>query len=254
MWTGYVVAWRLVSAQVVCEASDQRVVGVPAQGPAGWSADQPAASDLLPLLRASEAQFRAVVANIPGAVYRCACNENWEIRFMSDHIEKIVGYPAREFIDNAVRTYGSITVLREWMRERDGQPDDPLFPTSRGRALSRDTIALLVAKHAKTARRVCPTLHNKAVSPHTLRHTAAMNLLHAGVDSTVIALWHCHESVEATQIYLAGLGGVERSSQPGRPAGIRPRREHLRAGDLTERHVPLRHASDLIPGERRQRV
>ena len=93
-------------------------------------------------------------------------------------------------------------MLREWTQERDGQPDQPLFPTSRGRALSRDAIALLVTKHATTASRSCPTLDNKTISPHVLRHTAAMNLLHAGVDSTVIALWLGHESVEATQIYL----------------------------------------------------
>jgi integrase/recombinase XerD len=99
-------------------------------------------------------------------------------------------------------TKHTVAVLRELTQERAGQPDQPLFPTSRGRPLGRDAIALLVAKHAKTAGRVCPTLHNKTVSPHTLRHTAAMNLLHAGVDSTVIALWLGHESVEATQIYL----------------------------------------------------
>jgi site-specific recombinase XerD len=99
-------------------------------------------------------------------------------------------------------TKHTVAVLRAWTQERAGQPHQPLFPTSRGRPLSRDAIALLVAKHAKTASRVCPTLHNKTVSPHTLRHTAAMNLLHAGVDSTVIALWLGHESVEATQIYV----------------------------------------------------
>jgi histidine ammonia-lyase len=63
---------------------------------------------LLPLLRASEQQFLAVVANIPGAVYRCACDADWEIRFMSEHIERICGFRAAEFIGNAVRTYGSI--------------------------------------------------------------------------------------------------------------------------------------------------
>jgi site-specific recombinase XerD len=99
-------------------------------------------------------------------------------------------------------TTHTVAVLREWLKERTGQPGQPLFPTSRGKPLSRDAVALLVAKHANTASCVCPTLHNKTVSPHTLRHTAAMNLLHAGVDSTVIALWLGHESVEATQIYL----------------------------------------------------
>jgi site-specific recombinase XerD len=99
-------------------------------------------------------------------------------------------------------TRQTVAVLRQWLKERGGRTEDPLFPTSRGRPLSRDAIALLTANHATTARRTCPTLKNKKVSPHTLRHTAAMNLLHAGVDSTVIALWLGHESVEATQIYL----------------------------------------------------
>jgi integrase/recombinase XerD len=99
-------------------------------------------------------------------------------------------------------TSQSVAVLREWLKERGGRPDQPLFPTSRGRALSRDAIALLVTKHTTVAGHSCPTLENKQVSPHALRHTVAMNLLHAGVDSTVIALWLGHESVEATQIYL----------------------------------------------------
>jgi integrase/recombinase XerD len=99
-------------------------------------------------------------------------------------------------------TSQTIAVLHEWLNERAGQPDEPLFPTSRGRTLSRDAIALLLTNHASTATHDCPTLKNKKISPHTLRHTAAMNLLHAGVDSTVIALWLGHESVEATQIYL----------------------------------------------------
>ena len=99
-------------------------------------------------------------------------------------------------------TSQTVAVLRQWLKERAGRPEDPLFPTSRGRPLSRDAIALLVTNHASTASRTCPTLKNKKVSPHTLRHTTAMNLLHAGVDSTVIALWLGHESVEATQIYL----------------------------------------------------
>jgi site-specific recombinase XerD len=99
-------------------------------------------------------------------------------------------------------TSQTVAALREWLKERAGQPDQPLFPTSLGRALSRDAIALMVAKHTTVASRSCPTLQNKKVSPHVLRHTAAMSLLRAGVDSTVIALWLGHESVEATQIYL----------------------------------------------------
>ncbi|MBV9197588.1 MAG: site-specific integrase [Solirubrobacterales bacterium] len=122
-------------------------------------------------------------------------------------------------------TKQTIAVLREWMRERRGQPDDPLFATSRGKALSRDAIALLVAKHAKAAINRCLTLHNKSVSPHTLRHTAAMNLLHAGVDSTVIALWLGHESIEATQIYLhADMRIKERALARTTPQDAKPGR------------------------------
>jgi diguanylate cyclase (GGDEF)-like protein/PAS domain S-box-containing protein len=62
---------------------------------------------LLSRLRASEEQFRAVVASIPGAVYRCACG-SWEFRFMSDHIEQICGFPATDFLGDRARTYGSI--------------------------------------------------------------------------------------------------------------------------------------------------
>jgi integrase/recombinase XerD len=122
-------------------------------------------------------------------------------------------------------TTQTIAVLREWLNERDGQPDQPLFPTSRGHALSRDAIALLVTKHATTASRSSPTLKNKKVSPHTLRHTTAMNLLHAGIDSTVIALWLGHESIEATQIYLhADMAIKERALARTTPPNSAPGR------------------------------
>jgi integrase/recombinase XerD len=121
-------------------------------------------------------------------------------------------------------------VLRRWTNERAGRPDQPLFPTSRGRALSRDGVALLVGRHATTARCNCPTLATKTVSPHVLRHTAAMNLLHAGVDTSVIALWLGHESTEATQIYLhADMAIKERALARTTPAGVKPGR--YRPGD-----------------------
>ncbi|MGH2944019.1 MAG: tyrosine-type recombinase/integrase [Solirubrobacteraceae bacterium] len=122
-------------------------------------------------------------------------------------------------------TSQTVAVLKPWLRERDGHPDQPLFPTSRGRALSRDAIALLVSKHASAANRSCPTLSKKTISPHTLRHTAAMNLLHAGIDSTVIALWLGHESVEATQIYLhADMAIKERALTRTTPPNSTPGR------------------------------
>jgi PAS domain S-box-containing protein len=74
----------------------------------GYCADVSFQIDTEQRLRASEAQFRALVANIPGVVYRCECDGDWTIRFMSDDIEDIVGYPAREFVGNSVRAYGSV--------------------------------------------------------------------------------------------------------------------------------------------------
>jgi site-specific recombinase XerD len=116
-------------------------------------------------------------------------------------------------------------VLRRWTKERAGHPDQPLFPTSRGRSLSRDAVALLVSRHATTATARCPTLAAKTVSPHVLRHTAAMNLLHAGVDTSVIALWLGHESTEATQIYLhADMAIKERALARAAPVGVKPGR------------------------------
>jgi len=93
-------------------------------------------------------------------------------------------------------------VLQHWLSQHGGGPDDPIFPSSRGGPLSADALQRLVARHAATARRVCPSLTGKTVTPHTLRHTAAMELLRRGVDLTVIALWLGHESTETTQIYL----------------------------------------------------
>lgn len=95
-----------------------------------------------------------------------------------------------------------VALLRQWMKERSGAPNDPVFPTSRGRHLSVDAVQWLVAKHSKIAGLTKPSLTAKIVSPHVLRHTCAMNLLDAGVDSAVIALWLGHESSQTTQIYV----------------------------------------------------
>jgi integrase/recombinase XerD len=99
-------------------------------------------------------------------------------------------------------TSRTVEVLRSWLAERRGAGNDPLFPTSRGHTLSRDAIALVVARHTATATKTCTTLRAKTVSPHVLRHTAAMRLLHAGVDTSTIALWLGHERAETTQMYV----------------------------------------------------
>lgn len=77
-----------------------------------------------------------------------------------------------------------------------------VFPTRTGTQMSRDAVAARLAKHTATATDACPTLASKNITPHVLRHTAAMRLLHAGIDITVIALWLGHESIDTTQIYL----------------------------------------------------
>jgi integrase/recombinase XerD len=116
-------------------------------------------------------------------------------------------------------------VLRTWLAERGGQPGDPLFPTRRGAPLSRDAVGRLVAKHAATAQMACPSLRVKKVTPHTLRHSTAMALLHAGVDISVIALWLGHESTETTQAYLhADMTIKERALARTTPPGSTARR------------------------------
>jgi site-specific recombinase XerD len=119
----------------------------------------------------------------------------------------------------------TVSVLRSWMQERAGRPEDPLFPTRRGTLLSRDALGALVAKHAAVAAQRESSLANKKVTPHVLRHSCAMNLLAGGVDRAVLALWLGHEQVETTSIYLhADLSIKERALNRTRPANVRPGR------------------------------
>jgi site-specific recombinase XerD len=94
------------------------------------------------------------------------------------------------------------TVLRVWMTERAGQPGHPLFPTRTGRRLSTDAVQRLVRQHAATAAHRCPSIRPDKLHPHTLRHSCAMTLLHAGVDTAVIALWLGHADIRSTNAYL----------------------------------------------------
>lgn len=96
----------------------------------------------------------------------------------------------------------AVKTLKAWMADTAGQPDYPVFPSSRGGFLSPDALQRLVTRHAVSASKMCPSLKDRAITPHTLRHSAAMALLHRGVDLTVIALWLGHESTETTMIYL----------------------------------------------------
>lgn len=118
-----------------------------------------------------------------------------------------------------------LALLKTWLRERQGQAHDPLFPSLRGGCLSRDAVEQLVTKYAAVASKRCPSMTRKKTSPHVLRHSSAMNLLQHGVDRSVIALWLGHESVETTQMYLhADLLVKERALSRTTPCAPKPNR------------------------------
>ena len=122
-------------------------------------------------------------------------------------------------------TPATVTVLRAWLAERGGLPSDPLFITRRGTPLSRDALERRIAKYTAIAAKSCPALLEKKVSPHVLRHSAAMRLLNAGVDTTVIALWMGHENTATTQVYIhADLALKERAITRTAPLDTTPGR------------------------------
>jgi len=120
-------------------------------------------------------------------------------------------------------TKATVTVLTAWVQGTDATRI--LFPSARGGPLSADAAQHLVAKYAAAAQQTCPSLAGKRVSPRVLRHTTAMELMQAGVDRTLIALWVGHESVETTQIYLdANLSIKEEVLSKTTPINTKPGR------------------------------
>ena len=116
-------------------------------------------------------------------------------------------------------------VLKAWLRERAGTPDQPLFPTRTGNRLSRDAIEHRLAIHLKVAAVNCPSIAAKHITMHTLRHTAAMRLLLAGNDITVIALWLGHEQISTTTIYLhADMTHKQHAIERTKPLAAKPGR------------------------------
>jgi site-specific recombinase XerD len=119
-------------------------------------------------------------------------------------------------------------VLKAWLREPQRGDGDVLFPSAKGERLSVHGVQYLLTKHRLTASKVCPSLKQKRVTVHRLRHTMAMDLLQSGADRAVIALWLGHESVETTQIYLdATLAMKEKalaktSPRHGKPGRYKP--------------------------------
>jgi site-specific recombinase XerD len=119
-------------------------------------------------------------------------------------------------------------VLKAWLQEPKRGNGDVLFPSAKGERLSVHGVQYLLTKHRLTASKVCPSLKQKRVTVHRLRHTMAMDLLQSGADRAVIALWLGHESVETTQIYLdATIAMKEKalaktSPRHGKPGRYKP--------------------------------
>jgi integrase/recombinase XerD len=119
----------------------------------------------------------------------------------------------------------TVALLRQWLTERDAEPGHPLFPTRQGRPLSRHTVALIISRHVDAAVTGCPSLSAKRVTPHTLRHTAAMLWRAKGVDLATIALLLGHEQVSTTSIYEhADPALKEEAIARTAPLGIKPGR------------------------------
>lgn len=119
----------------------------------------------------------------------------------------------------------TVAVLRAWLAERGSAPGDPLFPASTGRPLSRDAIERRITLHPRDAARKCPSIRSKHVTAHVLRHSCAMNLLQAGNDVAVIALFLGHEQVSTTSIYLhADMRQKERATARAQPPNATPGR------------------------------
>jgi site-specific recombinase XerD len=136
---------------------------------------------------------------------------------------RVIGKGRKERCTPLARS--TLAVLKAWLREPPRGDGDVLFPNAQGERLSVHGVQYLLTKHRMAASKVCPSLKEKRVTVHRLRHTMAMDLLQAGVDRSVIALWLGHESVETTQIYLeATLAMKERALAKTLPPHGRPGR------------------------------
>jgi integrase/recombinase XerD len=119
----------------------------------------------------------------------------------------------------------TVAVLRAWLRAAEGGPQQPLFPSRHGEQLSRDAVERRLAKHVTTAAKRCSSLDSKQVTMHVLRHTAAMTLLGAGIDTATIALWLGHEQERTTHVYLhSDLDHKQRTLDRVTPPDGRPGR------------------------------
>jgi site-specific recombinase XerD len=133
-------------------------------------------------------------------------------------------------------TKSAAMALSTWVKDQGETGSQFLFPSLRGGRLSADAVQHLVRKYATAAAKSCPSIARKNVTPHVLRHSAAMELLQAGVDRSMIAIWLGHESVETTQVYLDANLAIKRDIlEKTRPVNGRPGR--YRPGDRLLRYL-----------------
>ena len=133
-------------------------------------------------------------------------------------------------------TKSAAMALSTWVKDQGETCSQFLFPSLRGGRLSADAVQHLVRKYATAAAKSCPSIARKNVTPHVLRHSAAMELLQAGVDRSMIAIWLGHESVETTQVYLDANLAIKRDIlEKTRPVNGRPGR--YRPGDRLLRYL-----------------
>lgn len=114
-------------------------------------------------------------------------------------------------------------VMRAYLTERKTKPGNALFCGPAGKHLSRDALERRLKQHLATATKNCSSLANKKITLHTLRHTAAMNLLANGVDISVIALWLGHQQTQTTDTYLhADMTIKQEALDRTRPLNTKP--------------------------------
>ena len=119
----------------------------------------------------------------------------------------------------------TVSLLRAWLEERGGEPDDPLFPSRQGGRLSADAVQRLVAKHVAAARASCPSLRSKRITAHNLRHSCVMDLLESGVDVATVSIWLGHEKLESLKPYThSDMAMKERALERRSPFTTKPGR------------------------------
>jgi site-specific recombinase XerD len=92
--------------------------------------------------------------------------------------------------------------VRDWLKVRGEPKNMALFPNARGDGMTRSGFEYILEKHVRAASTKQPSLAKKQVSPHSMRHSCAMHILHATGDIRKVSLWLGHASLQSTEVYL----------------------------------------------------